>query len=42
MHLLAVQPGAILDGEEAVDLGQAPGDIVVLSAADSDDQGADL
>ena len=36
MHLLAVQPGAILDGEEAVDLGQAPGDIVVLSAADSD------
>ena len=36
MHLLAVQPGAILDGEEAVDLGQSPGDIVVLSAADSD------
>ncbi|WP_165187071.1 cobaltochelatase subunit CobN [Caulobacter soli] len=36
MHLLAVQPGAILDGEEAVDLGQTPGDIVVLSAADSD------
>jgi cobaltochelatase CobN len=36
MHLLAVQPGAILDGEEAIDLGQSPGDIVVLSAADSD------
>jgi cobaltochelatase CobN len=36
MHLLAVQPGAILDGEDAVDLGQTPGDIVVLSAADSD------
>lgn len=36
MHLLAVQPGAILDGEEAVDLGQSPGDIVFLSSADSD------
>lgn len=36
MHLLAVQPGQVLDGEEAVDLGQTPGDIVVLSAADSD------
>jgi cobaltochelatase CobN len=36
MHLLAVQPGQVLDGEEAIDLGQAPGDIVVLSAADSD------
>jgi len=36
MHLLAVQPGQVLDGEEAVDLGQSPGDIVVLSAADSD------
>ena len=36
MHLLAVQPGGALDGEEAVDLGQSPGDIVILSAADSD------
>lgn len=36
MHLLAVQPGTVLDGEEAVDLGQTPGDIVVLSSADSD------
>lgn len=36
MHLLAVQPGTLLDGEEAVDLGQTPGDIVVLSSADSD------
>ncbi|MDG2527915.1 cobaltochelatase subunit CobN [Caulobacter endophyticus] len=36
MHLLAVQPGQVLDGEEAVDLGQSPGEIVVLSAADSD------
>ena len=36
MHLLAAQPGAITDGEEAVDLGQTPGDIVYLSAADTE------
>ncbi|ODT89545.1 cobaltochelatase subunit CobN [Phenylobacterium sp. SCN 70-31] len=36
MHLLAIQPGAVLDGTEAVDLGQTPGDIVVLSANDTD------
>jgi cobaltochelatase CobN len=36
MHLLAAQPGSILDGTEAVDLGQTPGDIVVLSAADTE------
>ena len=36
MHLLAVQPGAIADGSEAVDLGQTPGNIVVLSAADTE------
>ncbi|MDP4796562.1 MAG: cobaltochelatase subunit CobN, partial [Rhodospirillales bacterium] len=36
MHLLAAQPGAITDGEEAVDLGQNPGDIVYISAADSE------
>ncbi len=36
MHLLAAQPGAIVDGAEAVDLGQSPGDMVVLSAADSE------
>jgi len=36
MHLLAAQPGGISDGTEAVDLGQTPGDVVVLSAADSD------
>jgi cobaltochelatase CobN len=36
MHLLAAQPGAIADGAEAVDLGQTPGDIVVLSAADTE------
>lgn len=36
MHLLAVQAGAVLDGEEAIDLGQSPGDIVILSSNDTD------
>src|SRR5690606_34049993 len=36
MHLLAAKPGQIADGGEAVDLGQSPGEIVVLSAADSE------
>ena len=36
MHLLAVQPGQVVEGDEAVDLGQTPGDLVILSAADSD------
>src|SRR5512134_35903 len=36
MHLLATKPGRISDGGEAVDLAQSPGDIVVLSAADSE------
>ena len=36
MHLLAAQSGVIDDGGEAVDLGQEPGDIVVISAADSE------
>ena len=36
MHLLAAKPGVIADGTEAVDLGQTPADIVVLSAADSE------
>ncbi|MDA0239697.1 MAG: cobaltochelatase subunit CobN, partial [Proteobacteria bacterium] len=36
MHLLAAQPGEIVDGSEAIDLGQSPGEIVVLSAAASD------
>ena len=34
--LLAASPGAIDDGSEAVDLGQTPGDIVVLTAADTE------
>ena len=36
MHLLNTTAGEISDGEEAVDLKQSPGDLVVLSAADSD------
>ena len=36
MHLLAAQPGVVSDGSEAVDLGQTPGDIVMLSAADTE------
>jgi len=36
MHLLATRSGAIDDGSEAVDLGQTPGEVVVLSAADTD------
>ncbi len=36
MHLLAATPGAVGDDAAATDLGQAPGDIVVLSAADSE------
>ncbi len=36
MHLLAITPGELLDGAAAVDLGQNAGDLVILSAADSD------
>ncbi len=36
MHLLAAKPGAIADGSAAVDLCQTPGDIVILSAADTE------
>ena len=36
MHLLATIPGTIADGSEAVELGQTPGEIVFLSAADSE------
>lgn len=36
MHLLAAQPGSVQDGSEAVDLGQTPGDIVVITAADTE------
>lgn len=36
MHLLATTAGAIDDGSQAVDLGQTPADVVVLSAAESE------
>lgn len=36
MHLLAAKPGEITDGSEATDLGQDPGDILILSAADTE------
>jgi cobaltochelatase CobN len=36
MHLLAAKPGEINDGSGAIDLGQTPGEIVILSAADSE------
>jgi len=36
MHLLATMPGTIADGQEPVDLAQTPGDILVLSAADTE------
>jgi|APTNR8051073442_1049403.scaffolds.fasta_scaffold04548_4 cobaltochelatase CobN len=36
MHLLVAQPGRVTDGAEAIDLKQSPGDIVVLSAADTE------
>jgi cobaltochelatase CobN len=36
MHLLLAQKGSISDGDEAVDLGQTPGDILFLSAADTE------
>ena len=36
MHLLAARPGVIADGNEAVDLRQTPGDIVILTAADTE------
>ncbi|MEM5491551.1 cobaltochelatase subunit CobN [Hoeflea sp. AS16] len=36
MHLLVAQKGTLSDGDEAVDLGQSPGDILFLSAADTE------
>ena len=36
MHLLATIAGTIPDGSAAIDLGQTPGDIVVLSSADTE------
>lgn len=36
MHLLAATPGTVSNGDEAIDLDQSPGDIVLLTVADSD------
>ena len=36
MHLLRTQRGEISDGSEAIDLGQTPGEIIFLSAADTE------
>ena len=36
MHLLRAKAGAAVDETEAVDLGQIPGDVVFLSAADTE------
>ncbi|MEM7406508.1 MAG: cobaltochelatase subunit CobN, partial [Pseudomonadota bacterium] len=36
MHLLQAKAGSVSDGSEAVDLGQTPGDIVFLTAADTE------
>ncbi|HHL20393.1 MAG TPA: cobaltochelatase subunit CobN [Aliiroseovarius sp.] len=36
MHLLAATPGSADDGQEPVDLGQTPADIVFISAADTE------
>ncbi len=36
MHLLLAERGSITEGEEAVDLGQTPGDVLFLSAADTE------
>ncbi len=36
MHLLAATSAPIGEGDEAVDLGQSPADVLILSAADSE------
>ncbi|KPF57327.1 cobaltochelatase subunit CobN [Rhizobium sp. AAP116] len=36
MHLLLAQKGSISDGDEAINLGQTPGDVLFLSAADTE------
>jgi len=36
MHLLRAQSGVIDDGGEAIDLGQSPGDVIFISAADTE------
>ncbi|MEM7190132.1 MAG: cobaltochelatase subunit CobN, partial [Pseudomonadota bacterium] len=36
MHLLLAQPGEVTDGSEAIDLSQTPGDLIVITAADTE------
>ena len=36
MHLLSATPGTISNGDEAIDLDQSPGDMVILTVADSE------
>ncbi|MEO8178747.1 MAG: cobaltochelatase subunit CobN [Deltaproteobacteria bacterium] len=36
MHVLATRPGGYAAGDGVVDLGQTPGEVVILSAADTD------
>lgn len=36
MHLLLAQKGTLSEGDEAIDLGQSPADILFLSAADTE------
>ncbi|MEM0922692.1 MAG: cobaltochelatase subunit CobN [Pseudomonadota bacterium] len=36
MHLLQAAAGQVSDGSEAVDLGQSPADLIVISAADTE------
>ena len=36
MHLLTAQSGTVSDGSTAVDLNQTPGDIIIISAADTE------
>ncbi len=36
MHLLLAQPGEVSDGSEAVDLGQTPADVIIITAADTE------
>lgn len=36
MHLLLAQKGAVSDGDEAIDLGQSPADLIFISAADTE------
>ena len=36
MHLLLAQKGAVSDGDEAIDLGQSPAELIFISAADTE------